>query len=105
MPTRHRGICAFGASGMLVLVAAFGNAAEDPEVQKLAQEVGKKGWLVFSAKTPKGDFDLFLARPDGSGLRNITNNPAFDDFGGRFSPNGFEPHWTYADVGVGKAEK
>jgi Tol biopolymer transport system component len=73
---------------VLILLAALGNAAEDPEVQKLAQEVGKKGWLVFSARTEKGDFDLFIARPDGSGLRNITNNPPYDDYGGRFSPDG-----------------
>ena len=78
--------------GMLVCFVAFGGAAEDPEVQKLAAEVGKRGWLVFSAKTRRitgrGDFDLLIAHPDGSGLRNITNNPLFDDYGGRFSPDG-----------------
>jgi Tol biopolymer transport system component len=69
-------------------LARAGSAAEDPEAAKLAQEVAKKGWLVFSARTGKGDFDLFLAHPDGSGLRNITNNEQYDDYGGRFSPDG-----------------
>ncbi|MBM4040981.1 MAG: hypothetical protein FJ290_20975 [Planctomycetes bacterium] len=76
------------AWAVLMLLARIGHAAEDPEAGKLTQEVGKKGWLVFSARTEKGDFDLFLARPDGSGLRNITNSPLHDDYGGRFSPDG-----------------
>ena len=76
------------ACAALMLLAPVGHAAGDPEVEKLAQEVGKKGWLVFSARTEKDDFDLFISRPDGSGLRNITNNPSFDDYGGRFSPDG-----------------
>jgi WD40 repeat protein len=54
----------------------------------LAKEVASRGWLVFSARTERGDFDLFIARPDGSGMRNITNNPSYDDYGGRFSPDG-----------------
>jgi hypothetical protein len=29
------------------------------------------GWIVYSAKTGGGDWDLFLMRPDGSNRRNI----------------------------------
>jgi hypothetical protein len=46
------------ACAALMLLAPVGHAAGDPEVEKLAQEVGKKGWLVFSARAERGDFDL-----------------------------------------------
>lgn len=55
---------------------------------QLAAEVRNKGWIVFSARTEKGDWDLFLMRPDGSRLSNITNTPKLNEMGGRFSPNG-----------------
>ena len=62
--------------------------AEDPGAARLRTEVGQKGWIVYSAKTGTGDWDLFLMRPDGSHRRNITNTPAFNEIGGRFSPDG-----------------
>ena len=60
----------------------------DPRIEKLANEVRSKGWVVCSAKTDKGDWDLFLMRPDGSQLRNITNTPAHSEAAPRFSPDG-----------------
>ncbi len=84
----------------VLLLGAWGSGGEDPEATKLAQEVGKKGWLVFSARTEKGDFDLFLSHPDGSGMRNITNNPQFDDYGGRFSPDGKRLLWRCLKKGT-----
>jgi len=60
----------------------------DPEVQKLAQEVADLGWLVFAGKSAQGDYDLFVCRPDGSKLRNITNTPQFNEFNARFSSDG-----------------
>jgi len=71
----------------LLLVAGAAPAA-DPRVAQLAGEVVGKGWIVYSAKTPRGDWDLFLMRPDGSGRRNITNTPDYNEIGGRFSPDG-----------------
>jgi len=62
-------------------------ASTGPEAQ-LAREVGGKGWIIFSAKTANGDWDLFLMRPDGSGRRNVTQTPGFHEVGGRFSPDG-----------------
>ena len=50
-------------------------SSPDPGVQKLAQEVADLGWLVFAGKSAQGDYDLFVCRPDGSKLRNITNTP------------------------------
>jgi hypothetical protein len=55
--------------------AAAGSVSEQA-VKRLADEVREKGWLVFSARSEKGDWDLFLCRPDGSALRNITRTPA-----------------------------
>jgi Tol biopolymer transport system component len=59
-----------------------------PEVAKLAKEVATLGWIAFAAKSEKGDYDLFIARPDGSHLKNITNTPESSEFGVRFSPDG-----------------
>lgn len=70
------------------LLAAAAAAADDPRVPRLAKEVSVKGWVVYSAKTPAGDWDLFLMHPDGSARRNITNTPGSHEIGGRFSPDG-----------------
>jgi hypothetical protein len=67
--------------------AAQGQAAS-PDVQQLAKEVATRGWIVFAARTPRGDYDLYQARPDGSQARNVTNTPDSDEYGGRFSPDG-----------------
>ena len=68
--------------------SATGNTRPDPRLAKLANEVRERGWIVCSAKTEKGDWDLFLMRPDGSKLRNITNTPAWSEAAPRFSPDG-----------------
>jgi Tol biopolymer transport system component len=73
-------------------VTAIGGSAalgqnSDPQVQKLRAEVATKGWLMFSEKTDVGDYDLFLARPNGSAKRNLTHTPEWTEYGGRFSPD------------------
>lgn len=63
----------------------------DPQaasVAALAREVHGKGWLAYGARSPKGDWDLFLCRPDGSEVRNITRTPEFSEAAPRFSPDG-----------------
>ena len=45
----------------------------------LAKEVRTKGWIVFSATSAQGDWDLFLMRPDGSARRSITNTADFHE--------------------------
>jgi len=75
--------------------------ADDPAVGKLKEEIAAKGWLVFAAHpaeikagklidkhADRGPFDLYLARPDGSRLRNITNTPDFHEVGAVFSKDG-----------------
>ncbi|MCW5980178.1 MAG: PD40 domain-containing protein [Bryobacteraceae bacterium] len=70
------------------LLAAAGLPATDPQAEKLAKELSNKGWVIYSGKTDKGDWDLFLMRPDGSHRRNVTNTPKFNEMGVRFSPDG-----------------
>jgi Tol biopolymer transport system component len=59
-----------------------------PTSSAMAAELREKGWLVFSAKTAAGDWDLFLMRPDGSGRRPLTTTSEFNEAGARFSPDG-----------------
>lgn len=61
---------------------------DDPRVAALAREVRGKGEIVFGARSPKGDWDLYLMRPDGSDRRNISNTPDYSEAAPRFSPDG-----------------
>jgi Tol biopolymer transport system component len=67
---------------LAIVTAAGGSAAT------LAREVHDKGWVVYSATTAAGDWDLFLMRPDGSDRRNITRTPDLNEAGAKFSPDG-----------------
>ncbi len=58
------------------------------DVAILAEEVKDKGWIVFSAATEDGDWDLFLIRPDGSDRRQITDTRRYNEAGAKFSPDG-----------------
>ncbi len=58
------------------------------DVATLAEEVKDKGWIVFSAATENGDWDLFLMRPDGSDRRPITDIRRYNEAGAKFSPDG-----------------
>ena len=57
------------------------------------------GWIAYGARSPKDDWDLFLMRPDGSGVRNITNTPDATEGAPRFSPDG--RHISYISDGGG----
>ncbi len=69
-------------------LADITSQAADTPVAELAKEVRDKGWIVYGARTGARDWDLFLMRPDGSGVRNITNTPAYNEASPRFSPDG-----------------
>jgi Tol biopolymer transport system component len=58
------------------------------QTRELADEVRDKGWIVFCARAEAGDWDLFLCRPDGSDLRNITRTPEFNEAAPQFSRDG-----------------
>jgi len=59
-----------------------------PQATELAREVRDKGWIIYGARTARGDWDLFTMRPDGSDVRNFTNTPQFNEGLPRFSPDG-----------------
>src|SRR5262245_21740071 len=63
-------------------------SSNDIGAKLLAKEVRAKGWIVFSAREAKNDWDLFIMRPDGSHRQNITQTPETHETGGRFSPDG-----------------
>ena len=86
--------------GLAILPCRAGGA-ETEDVRTLREEVAKRGWIVFAAhpaeidggriiekRDARGPLDLYLARPDGTQLRNITNTSDAGEFGGRFSPDG-----------------
>jgi dipeptidyl aminopeptidase/acylaminoacyl peptidase len=68
-------------------------AGADPRATELAREVRGKGWIAFAARSPAGDWDLFLMRPDGSDRRNITSTPRLNEGLPRFSPDGRRLLW------------
>ena len=82
------GFPAFLLALVVLSESSWGQAPQDPRVAELAKEVAGKGWICYGARSDKGDWDLFLMRPDGSGKRNITNTPDFEEAGPRFSPDG-----------------
>ncbi len=54
------------------------NVQPDP-LRLLVEEVRAKGWIVYSAKTSRGDWDLFIMRPDGSQRRRIVETNQFNE--------------------------
>jgi hypothetical protein len=82
------------ALSFLTLASLCGDARaakreiKDPAEKKLYNELADKGWIIFSAKSEKGDYDLFISRPNGSELRNITRTPECSELFARFLPDG-----------------
>ncbi|MBN2309996.1 MAG: PD40 domain-containing protein [Candidatus Hydrogenedentes bacterium] len=81
--------CVVAIVSALAALAAYGGEAStggDP-VAQLAAELHDKGWIAFAAPGTGGAWDIFLARPDGSDRRNLTNTPDFEEVAPRFSPD------------------
>ena len=57
-------------------------------MSQLTAELHDRGWIVFSARNVRADWDLFQMRPDGSDRQQITDTPAFNEAGARFSRDG-----------------
>jgi len=85
IPSSARLVSFLFVSSMMASIKAGSVGAKEAQ---LVAEVRSKGWIVFSARTENSDWDLFLMRPDGSRLSNITKTPKLNEMGGRFSPNG-----------------
>ncbi|MEW6237561.1 MAG: hypothetical protein AB1656_19435 [Candidatus Omnitrophota bacterium] len=64
------------------------NPLLDDSTKRLAEEVKDKGWIIFSACSDKGDWDLFSCRPDGSDPKNLTQTPEFNEAAPQFSRDG-----------------
>ena len=82
-------VCKLLQLGIVLPAILFGHlSAADPRVDALANEVRDKGWIIYSARTENGDWDLYMSRPDGSRRLNLTNSPDRHEMGARFSPDG-----------------
>jgi len=66
----------------------FGESDDARSAIGLANEVRDKGWIIYSARTGMGDWDLFLMHPDGSDRVNITKTGDLNEAAARFSPDG-----------------
>jgi dipeptidyl aminopeptidase/acylaminoacyl peptidase len=73
---------------LLALCSAASAAAVPPPDPRIVAELHTLGWIVFSAQTPHGDWDLSLMRPDGSERHALTATREFNEAGARFSPDG-----------------
>ena len=76
-------------------------SGETPAVTVLRHEVRDKGWIVFSARSDQGDYDLFVCRPDGSAIRNLTRTPDFNEAWPQWSRDG--RHLLYRRLPRGEA--
>ena len=75
-------------ASLLLLTAFAGDADGLSEVERLAVEVRGKGWIVFPAHSERGDWDLFVMRPDGSQRRALTRTPEWSETTPQFSRDG-----------------
>lgn len=73
---------------LTVLAACTCKAFGGNPLTELAEEVKDKGWIVFSARSANGSWDLFMMRPDGSQRRQLTDTPQVEEAGPRYSPDG-----------------
>src|SRR5262245_31545461 len=76
-----------GSWSLLVLTLCHKICADNP-VDALAAEVHDKGWIVFPARSERGDWDLFLMRPDGSDRRSLTRTADWNEAAPQFSRDG-----------------
>lgn len=77
----------------LAVVAAARCAVAADEIPALREAVRAKGWIAYTARSPQGDYDIFLMRPDGSAVTNITRTPDFNEAYPLFSRDGSRLLW------------
>jgi Tol biopolymer transport system component len=82
------GILTAGGPGRAQNGATGVRSGRVDSVVGLAREVGGKGWIVYSAQSGAGDWDLFVMRPDGTDRRQIIATKDFSEAAARFSPDG-----------------
>lgn len=77
----------FAGTLLLGSFGAWSQPVSDAE-KALAREVQTQGWIVYGARTAGGDWDLFVMRPDGSRVRNLTRTPEYNEGLPQFSADG-----------------
>src|SRR5262249_39827582 len=85
MTTNTRFLTALTA---LLVSGTSTRGGDSADVRKLAAEVRGKGWIAFSARSERGDWDLFAMRPDGSRRRHVTRTPEWNEAWPQFSRDG-----------------
>jgi Tol biopolymer transport system component len=93
MPGPLANLTAIAVSAFLTLEGAQPQeasvaAARQESVARLAAAVRGQGWIIFGARSDKGDWDLFACRPDGTAMRNITRTPGFNEAAPQVSRDG-----------------
>lgn len=81
------------ATALLLGILASGRhpalGKDIPEARaSLAAEVVGCGWIVYSARSSAGDWDLFACRPDGSSVTNLTRTPKYSEGYPVLAPDG-----------------
>jgi Tol biopolymer transport system component len=64
-----------------------GLVPDDPGALRFGLTASPDGSRLAFVSGRSGNFEIYLMRPDGTGLRNLTNHPA-GDYGPAFSPDG-----------------
>lgn len=84
------GLLCSSVAGRLALPALLAQepASLSGDADRLAAEVRHRGWVAFGARSPQGDWDLYLCRPDGSERRPLTSTPEYNEFLPLFSRDG-----------------
>ncbi|HZW30942.1 MAG TPA: hypothetical protein VFF52_09565 [Isosphaeraceae bacterium] len=79
-----------GPIATLGLLAAATVLSDDGRelTSRLTEEVRAQGWIIYSARSEAGDWDLFRMRPDGSDRKALTQTRDHHEAGVRFSPDG-----------------
>ena len=57
-------------------------------VRQLSKDVAELGWIVYSARSEQGDWDICCCRPDGRDVHNLTKSPQTSEFSPQLSRDG-----------------
>ncbi|MHB8971771.1 MAG: hypothetical protein ACYC3X_19205 [Pirellulaceae bacterium] len=84
-------MCSFSVTAASVSGQAqtpAGTPDEHDAVRVLADEVATLGWVVYSARSEQGDWEIQCCRPNGADIRNLTRTPTSNEFSPQVSRDG-----------------
>jgi Tol biopolymer transport system component len=74
---------------LVVLGTVSGVARANPAAHRAVEKPARNGLIAFMRPGKVGEFDLWVVRPNGSGLRRLTTSPsARSDYNPDWSPDG-----------------